>query len=163
MRGDAAETQVLREIGMHAPQTRHHRTYAEERCWKDERGFHCVRPESLSDRSQNCGTIAGCWHNLEEEYPQIEMRVSRCCQTATLSHLLVNPLRISKFAYFSLLSLTCRLHAVATLDYVCFEGYRPRCAMKFEEEATCVAEDGSHLVASPERCGGCSAVLTYWL
>lgn len=35
--------------------------------------------------------------------------------------------------------------------------------MKLEEEATCVAKDGSHLIASPERCGGCSAILTYWL
>ena len=35
--------------------------------------------------------------------------------------------------------------------------------MKLEEEATCVAEDRSHLIASPERCGGCSAILTYWL
>ena len=35
--------------------------------------------------------------------------------------------------------------------------------MKLEKEATCVAKDGSYLVASPERCGGCSTILTYGL
>lgn len=82
-RGDAVETQVLREIGMHAPMTRHRRKYAEERCWKDERGFRCARLENSSDQILNCGTLADCWHKLEEEYPQIEMRVSRYYQKAT--------------------------------------------------------------------------------
>lgn len=35
--------------------------------------------------------------------------------------------------------------------------------MKLEEEATCIAKDRSHLIAPPEWCGGCSAILTYWL
>ena len=35
--------------------------------------------------------------------------------------------------------------------------------MKLEEEATCIAEDRSHLIAPPEWCGGRSAILTYWL
>ncbi len=153
VRDDAAEMQVSREIEMHAPLTRHRRRYAEERCWRDGRGFDCATLENSSDRIQSCGTLADCWNKLEEGCPQIEMQVSRYCQTATLSHLLVDPLRICEWAYFSLLSLTCRLHTIATFDYVGFEGYRPRCAMKLEEEATCVAEDRSNLVASPERGG----------
>lgn len=148
---------------MCAPLTRHHRKYVEERCWRDEREFRCAKSENSSDPTQNCGILAGCWHNWGEEYPQIEMRVSHYRRTATLSHLLINLLRFSKCAYLSLLTLTCGFHAVATLDYVCLEGYRPRCAVKLKKEATCVAEDGSHLVASPERSGGCSTILTYWL
>lgn len=148
---------------MYAPLTRHHRKYVEERCWRDERGFRCAKSESSSDRTQNCGILAGCSHNWGEVYPQIEMRVSRYRRTATLSHLLVNLLRFSKCAYLSLLTLTCRFHAVATLDNVCLERYRPRCAVKLKKEATCVAEDRSHLVASPKRGGGCGTILTYWL
>ena len=148
---------------MHARLTRHRRTYVEERCWKDGRGFRYAKSENLSDRTQNCEILAGCWHNLEEEYPQIEMRASHYRRTATLLDSLVNPLRISERAHLSLLSLTCRFHAVATLDYVRLEGYRPRGAMKLQKEATCVAEDRSHLIASPERGCGCGTILTYWL
>ena len=59
-RGDAAETQVL-----HAPLTRHRRRHVEERCWKDERGFRCTRPENSIDWTQNCGHLADCWHILD--------------------------------------------------------------------------------------------------
>ena len=80
---DAAEMKVLQEIGMYAPLTRHHRKYVEERYWRDERGFRCAKSENSSDRTQNCGILAGCWHNWGGEYPQIEMRVSRYRRTAT--------------------------------------------------------------------------------
>ena len=163
---DAAETQVLRETGMYAPLTRHRRRYVEERCWKDERGFRCARPENLIGRTQNCGSLADCWHNLdnlEEEYPLIETWASRYRQTATSSPLLVYFFAHFECAYLSLLPLTCGFDTIATLDYICFEGYRPRRTMKLEEEATCIAEDGSHLVASPERCCRRSTVLAYWL
>lgn len=148
---------------MYAPSTRHHRTNVEERCWRDEREFRCAKLESLSDRTQNCGIPAGCWHNWEEAYPQIEMQVSHCRRTATSLQLLVSSLRFSECDYLSLLTLTCRFHAVATLDYVCLEGNRPRCAMKLKKEATCIAKNRSHLVTSPERSCGCGTVLTYRL
>lgn len=46
MRGDGTETQVLLGIEMHVPLTRPRRIYAEERYWKDVRGFRCARQEN---------------------------------------------------------------------------------------------------------------------
>ena len=148
---------------MHARLTRHRRTCVEEQCWKDEQRFHCVRSESSIDRTQNCGTLADCWHKLEARYPLIEMRASRCRQRATLSQLSGYCRGISESAYLSLLALTCSFDAIATLDYVCLKRYRPRSAMKLEEKAACIAEDRSQLVPSPERCRRCSTVLAYRL
>ena len=35
--------------------------------------------------------------------------------------------------------------------------------MELEKEAAGIAQDGAHLVATPERGGGSGAILTYWL
>lgn len=51
------------------------------------------------------------------------------------------------------------LDAVATLDYIGLEGNRARATVQLEKQAAGVAQDRAHLVASPERRGGCAAVL----
>lgn len=56
-----------------------------------------------------------------------------------------------------------RLDAVAALDHVGLEGDRARAAVQLEEEAAGIAEHAAGLVATPEWCGRCSAVLTYGL
>ena len=68
----------------------------------------------------------------------------RCGKAVTVEQRLYHKFKLKirilqRSAYLSLLSLACRLHTVSTLDNVRFEGDRPRCAVKLEEEATCVA------------------------
>jgi hypothetical protein len=61
-----------------------------------------------------------------------------------------------------LLGSLCRtgtLNAVATLDNICLQAYRPRSAVEFEEQATGIAEHGANLVSSPEGSRRGSAVL----
>lgn len=64
--------------------------------------------------------------------------------------------------YALLLGSLCRtgtLNAVATLDNICLQAYRPRSAVEFEEQATGIAEHGANLVSSPEGSRRGSAVL----
>lgn len=62
-----------------------------------------------------------------------------------------------------LLARSGGLDAIARLDNVGLEGDRARSAVQLEEEATCVAEDRTDLIASPERSRRCGAVLARWL
>lgn len=55
-------------------------------------------------------------------------------------------------------ALTRSLDAVPALDHVRLEAYRARAAVQLEEQATGVAEDGTDLIASPERSGAGGAV-----
>jgi hypothetical protein len=63
--------------------------------------------------------------------------------------------RLTHFLLYSLCR-TRTLNAVATLDNICLQAYRPRSAVEFEEQATGIAEDRANLVSSPEgsRRGG---------
>ena len=66
-------------------------------------------------------------------------------------------------AHLSLLSLTSGLYTIARLNDICFKRYGPRGAVKFQEETTGVAQDRTHLVATPKRRRRGCAILAYWL
>lgn len=50
-------------------------------------------------------------------------------------------------------TLSCGLDPVAALDNVCFEAYRSRSPVEFEEKAAGVAQNRSQFISSPQRCG----------
>ena len=52
-----------------------------------------------------------------------------------------------------------RLNTIAALDDIGLERDGSRPAVQLQEEAAGIAENGTRLVASPEGCGACSAVL----
>jgi hypothetical protein len=55
------------------------------------------------------------------------------------------------------------LDTIPTLDNVCFQADRTRSAVELEEQAARVAEHGAGIIATPERCGTCRAILAYRL
>jgi hypothetical protein len=84
------------------------------------------------------------------------------CDDASMSAPFQGRLHITELTTHLLLGSLCRtgtLNAIATLDNICLQAYRPRSAVEFEEQATGIAEHGANLVSSPEgSCRG-SAVL----
>lgn len=68
-----------------------------------------------------------------------------------------------KPTYLPLLSLHRSLDTIATFDHVSLEAYGPRSAVKFEEQAAGITEDGAEFIPAPERCCRGAAVLADWL
>ena len=65
-------------------------------------------------------------------------------------------------AYLLATARPASLDAVAALDDICLEAYRSGPAMKFQEQATGVAQHGTDLIASPERRRRRGAILACW-
>ena len=69
-----------------------------------------------------------------------------------------NPRYVERKAY-PLLPLSLQLplarcfDAIATFDHIGFEANGSWCAMKFQEKATCVAENRADLISTPKWCG----------
>ena len=57
----------------------------------------------------------------------------------------------------------CCLDAVAALDNISLEADRSWSTVQLEKETAGIAEDAAELVASPERSGAGSTILTDWL
>lgn len=73
--------------------------------------------------------------------------------------------RVKSITYLLLGSL-CRtrtLNAIATLDNICLQAYRPRSTVELQEETTSIAENGANLISSPEWSSRGRAVLAGWL
>lgn len=56
----------------------------------------------------------------------------------------------SRETYLLFGALTSGLDTIAALDNICFEAYRSRSPVEFEEQAAGIAEDGTEFISSPE-------------
>ena len=64
---------------------------------------------------------------------------------------------------YLLWSLIRRLDTIPTFDHIRLQTNRTRTSMKFEEKTTGITKHWARLIASPQWCRWCLAVLTYWL
>ena len=131
----------------------------------------CGRLENWSDRNHQmksfveflgCSVWSGCvflplFGVLGHHYDRI---VTINSSVSNLSD--SEPGGINSF-YLSFLTLPCSFDTVTGLYDIGFQTDGSRRAMQFEEEATGIAQNRTHLVATPKRCGRCSTILTYWL
>lgn len=60
-------------------------------------------------------------------------------------------------------ALASCLDAISTLDHIGLQADRTRPSVQLEKQAAGVAEHRALLIASPERCSACRAVLAYGL
>jgi hypothetical protein len=65
--------------------------------------------------------------------------------------------------YLAFRGLASSLHPVTTLNNIGLQADRARPPMEFQEEATCIAEDGAQLVSAPQGGGRGAAILAHGL